>query len=65
MKNTVRTIYFLICSIAAGMFAASDAWAMHISEGILPWNWAALWFAVAAPFVALGLRKLSRARNKK
>lgn len=60
MKNTVRTIYFLIVCIAAGMFAASDAWAMHISEGILPWNWAALWFAVAAPFVAFGLRKLKK-----
>ena len=60
MKNTLRTLYFLICCIAAGMFAASDAWAMHISEGILPWNWAALWFAVAAPFVALGLRKLKK-----
>lgn len=32
---------------------------MHISEGILPLNWAALWFAVAAPFVLLGLRRLN------
>jgi cobalt/nickel transport system permease protein len=31
---------------------------MHISEGILPLPWAALWFAVAAPFVLLGLRRL-------
>jgi len=38
--------------------AVSDAHAMHLSEGILPWNWAALWFAVAAPFVAFGLYRL-------
>jgi len=32
---------------------------MHISEGILPFGWAALWFAVAVPFVWLGLRRLN------
>lgn len=43
---------------------SGNAYAMHISEGILPLNWAALWFAVAAPFVAYGLyrfRKISSA----
>jgi cobalt/nickel transport system permease protein len=35
------------------------AHAMHISEGILPINWALLWFAVAAPFFVLGLKKLN------
>jgi cobalt/nickel transport system permease protein len=39
---------------------ASPAHAMHISEGILPLGWAALWFAIALPFVALGLRDLRR-----
>ncbi|MFZ3208117.1 MAG: energy-coupling factor ABC transporter permease [Geobacteraceae bacterium] len=38
---------------------ATPAHAMHISEGILPFNWAALWFAVAVPFVALGIRRLN------
>ncbi|MGA2402599.1 MAG: energy-coupling factor ABC transporter permease [Syntrophobacteraceae bacterium] len=33
-------------------------WAMHISEGILPAPWAALWFGLSAPFVAWGLRDL-------
>lgn len=32
--------------------------AMHLSEGLLPLNWAALWFAVAVPFVVCGLREL-------
>jgi cobalt/nickel transport system permease protein len=38
---------------------AMPAYAMHISEGILPFNWAALWFMVAAPFLAIGLRRLN------
>jgi cobalt/nickel transport system permease protein len=33
---------------------------MHISEGILPWNWAALWFVVAMPFAAYGLHRLKK-----
>lgn len=41
------------------LLTAAPAHAMHISEGILPLGWAALWFAVAAPFVALGLRRLN------
>ena len=36
----------------------SQAFAMHISEGILPVNWAVLWFGVAAPFVGYGLYRL-------
>lgn len=36
----------------------STALAMHIAEGILPAPWAALWFALAAPFVFWGLRDL-------
>ncbi|WP_243370403.1 energy-coupling factor ABC transporter permease [Geotalea sp. SG265] len=40
-------------------FVAAPAYAMHISEGLLPLNWAALWFAVAAPFVVLGVRRLN------
>ena len=41
------------------LLAAAPAHAMHISEGILPFGWAAAWFAVAAPFVALGVRRLN------
>lgn len=38
----------------------TPAYAMHISEGILPFKWAALWFIVAAPFVAYGLYRLKK-----
>lgn len=47
------TLYFVLCTI-------SDAHAMHISEGILPFGWAAVWFGVALPFVAYGLYMLKR-----
>lgn len=49
--------YFIIVAV---VLMASPAHAMHISEGILPLPWALLWYACAAPFVALGLRQLSR-----
>jgi len=38
----------------------SQAFAMHISEGILPFSWALFWFIASAPFLALGLRTLAR-----
>lgn len=38
---------------------AVPAHAMHIAEGILPFDWAAVWFAVAIPFLALGLKRLN------
>jgi cobalt/nickel transport system permease protein len=47
--------------LLAGMLLlfARSAHAMHIAEGILPFDWAALWFVVAAPFFALGIRRLN------
>ncbi|MBF0550297.1 MAG: energy-coupling factor ABC transporter permease [Deltaproteobacteria bacterium] len=49
--------------LLAAVILAEPAYAMHISEGILPLPWAGLWFAVSLPFVALGLKQL-RARNQ-
>lgn len=37
----------------------SSAFAMHISEGILPLPWAMLWFILSVPFVMAGLKTLS------
>lgn len=41
------------------LLVAAPAYAMHISEGILPLPWAVGWFALAVPFVALGIRQLN------
>ncbi|WP_407920194.1 energy-coupling factor ABC transporter permease [Geobacter pickeringii] len=48
--------------LCGGLFlaVATPAHAMHISEGILPFGWTAVWFAVAAPFVAVGIRRMNR-----
>lgn len=53
-----------LTAIAIMIAMPSSVYAMHISEGILPVAWAGLWFAVALPFVAWGLRDL-RARSRK
>ena len=44
--------------LLAAFALPSTAGAMHISEGILPPQWAGLWFIIALPFVAWGLRDL-------
>ncbi len=54
MGRTIITVLVLVLGWS------SPAFAMHISEGILPPSWAGLWFAVAAPFVWLGLREVRR-----
>ena len=58
LRRRWTIILFFGCAILLGQ--ALPAAAMHISEGILPFPWAFLWFCVAAPFVALGLRQLKR-----
>jgi cobalt/nickel transport system permease protein len=42
----------------------SPAQAMHISEGLLPWKVALLWFVLAAPFVAIGVVQVSRRKQQ-
>ena len=56
MKLGQRFLSFAL--LLAAFVLPSTALAMHISEGILPPQWAGLWFAVALPFVAWGLRDL-------
>ncbi|HDK81113.1 MAG TPA: energy-coupling factor ABC transporter permease, partial [Nitrospirae bacterium] len=51
-------IKFSIFILFTLLFSGTNAYAMHISEGILPFNWALLWFAVAIPFVAYGIKRL-------
>jgi len=33
---------------------------MHIAEGILPWNWAAIWYVIAAIFLVIGIIMIRR-----
>lgn len=55
-----KVLIFSLFTFHFLLFTTSDAHAMHISEGILPWNWAVLWFVVAVPFIGLGLYQLKK-----
>lgn len=60
----MKIFLFLFLFLFAPVTPVSKlAFAMHISEGILPLQWALLWYVLAIPFVYLGLREL-RARTK-
>jgi cobalt/nickel transport system permease protein len=60
IQNSNRFVLTLLLAVYCLLFTASNAHAMHISEGILPFNWAALWSIIAAPFVAYGLYRLKK-----
>ncbi|MFA5515730.1 MAG: energy-coupling factor ABC transporter permease [Desulfuromonadales bacterium] len=53
----------VLLSITILLSAATPALAMHISEGILPAGWAVFWFLAAAPFVAWGVRQITRKKD--
>ena len=50
----------LLLGTAGLMLLPTGAYAMHISEGILPPSWAALWYLAAAPFLWWGIRDIKR-----
>ena len=56
----LKSFMALFPAAAIALLASTPAHAMHISEGILPFGWCVFWFVVAAPFVALALRRLRR-----
>lgn len=59
-RNGLRVPFFLFFAVLSMLFQAPHAHAMHISEGILPLNWALFWSVVAIPFVAWGLYRLKK-----
>ncbi|HMK56452.1 MAG TPA: energy-coupling factor ABC transporter permease [Dissulfurispiraceae bacterium] len=50
----------LLAGAGVSVASAGDAYAMHISEGLLPFDWAALWSGLAVPFIAFGLYRLRK-----
>lgn len=58
--KSIRKIFFTFTVLSLLALAHENAYAMHISEGILPFNWAALCFLAAAPFVAYGLYRIKK-----
>jgi cobalt/nickel transport system permease protein len=60
IQNLKAYLISLLLIGGCSLFTAPNAHAMHISEGILPLNWAVLWSIIAAPFVAYGLYRLKK-----
>ena len=58
MKAKRRSITAILAFTSLLVLPDVPAFAMHISEGILPAQWAILWFAASVPFLFLGLREL-------
>ena len=46
--------------IAVYIVFPNNAYAMHIMEGFLPFNWAAFWWIAMIPFVIAGVRSIKR-----
>lgn len=63
MTHLTRIVGSALLGVGILATTSEPAYAMHISEGILPVHWAALWFVLSVPFVAWGLRNL-RIRSK-
>jgi cobalt/nickel transport system permease protein len=53
---------FIAVSIAL-VSAPNAVHAMHLSDGVLPGSWCAIWSAVAFPFVAIALRRFQTQRK--
>ncbi len=51
-------VFWTVAGFLISMFIAPNAYAMHIAEGILPIEWALVWYALAIPFVSYGLWRL-------
>jgi cobalt/nickel transport system permease protein len=52
----MKTIFAIIVIAYGALAFPPAASAMHIADGILPASWAALWYLLAVPAVAMGLR---------
>lgn len=57
LKNKILMSSLLTFNIS--LFTVTDAYAMHIAEGILPVEWVVVWYAISIPFVAYGIWKLN------
>lgn len=60
MITSKKTITFFIFLTSCCLLSVNNAYAMHISEGLLPFQWAAVWYGAAMPFVAYGLFRLKK-----
>jgi len=50
----------LVAVLALFLLNPSPAYAMHIAEGILPWNWALAWYVIAVIFLVIGIAAIKK-----
>ncbi len=55
-----KTVVLSSAALGCCLFVPEHAAAMHIADGILPLSWAAVWYAIAIPFIALGLSRMQK-----
>jgi cobalt/nickel transport system permease protein len=60
IRNSKVLLISVLLTAYCLLLTVSNAHAMHISEGILPFDWAALWSILAVPFVGYGLYRLKK-----
>ncbi|MCX8030157.1 MAG: energy-coupling factor ABC transporter permease [Thermodesulfovibrionales bacterium] len=53
-----KLIILILVMIYFSLFTLSDAYAMHLAEGILPFTWSLIWWALAIPFIGYGIWRL-------
>jgi cobalt/nickel transport system permease protein len=56
--NKIILLFLYVSSVY--MIFPDSAYAMHIMEGFLPFNWAAFWWIVMIPFVIVGVHSIKR-----
>ena len=62
-KIQKRLAAFLV--LAIGLLSVDSVYAMHIAEGFLPKVHAAIYFAIAIPFVAYGIKSIKKISAEK
>ena len=55
MKASKTDLVFILFTFGFLLLFPQNTFAMHISEGILPFEWAGLWYLVALPFLIKGI----------
>lgn len=61
MKRHLKPILMLAILLA---LVPTPAYAMHVSEGILPLSWAGVWFVVALPFIFKGVSEIKKSGKR-
>lgn len=62
--STFRPTAFSLFFLAALLLLPRSALAMHLSDGVLPASWCAVWTLVALPFAVFALRRFERLRRE-